>query len=200
MPLIARDRSQVSAELKQGPSFRQRRLSTPSPTGSCHPDYPSSDSASPSRPSVDMFSCSLGRAVRTVPSSTITARAAPSASITAIRPLTQRARQRQPGHQRRHSSSKTSIPPDGSKVVAPAQRATSTGRTTRKKSKDATAPADIKNQPFSKQYPHLPSVPSTQHLHPQGMILELPSGLLLELTKRQMSTYHLSFLCTDPFP
>ncbi|QDS75912.1 hypothetical protein FKW77_002742 [Venturia effusa] len=118
-----------------------------------------------------MFSCSLGRAVRTVPASAITARAAPSASITAIRPLTECTRQRQPGHQRRHSSSKTSIPPDGSKVVAPTQRTTSSGRTARKKSKDATAPADTQNQPFSKQYPHLPSVPSTQHLHPQDVNL-----------------------------
>src|ERR1700712_305383 len=111
-----------------------------------------------------MFSCSLGRVVRTVPASTITARAPSASSITAIRPLTQCTRQRQPTHQRRHSSSKTSIPPDGSKVVAPAQRATTTGRTTRKKNKDATAPADTQNQPFSKQFPHLPSVPSTQHL------------------------------------
>ncbi|KAE9980455.1 hypothetical protein EG327_006557 [Venturia inaequalis] len=119
-----------------------------------------------------MFSCSLGRAVRTVPASAIAARAAPSASsITAIRPLTQCTRQHQPGHQRRHSSSKTSVPPDGSKVVAPAQRAASTGRTTRKKSKDAMAPANIQNQPFSKQYPHIPSVPSTRHLRAEDVNL-----------------------------
>ncbi|TID18471.1 Saccharopine dehydrogenase [Venturia nashicola] len=122
-----------------------------------------------------MFSSSLGRAVRTVPASAISARAAraaPSApSITAFRPLTQCTRQRQSGHQRRHSSSKTSIPPDGSKVVAPAQRATSTGRTTRKKSKDATAPRNDQNQPFSIQYPHIPSVPSTKHLRPQDVTL-----------------------------
>lgn len=122
-------------------------------------------------PLVDMFSCSLGRAVRAVPASTITSLAPSAASITAIRPLTQCTRHRQPSHQRRHSSSKTSIPPDGSKVVAPAQRATSTGRATRKKNKDATAPTDTQNQPFSKQYPHLPSVPSTQHLHPKGMMV-----------------------------
>lgn len=148
-----------------------------------------------------MFSCSLGRAVRTVPASAIAARAAPSASsITAIRPLAQCTRQHQPGHQRRHSSSKTSIPPDGSKVVAPAQRAASTGRTTRKKSKDAMAPANIQNQPFSKQYPHIPSVPSTRHLRAEGTAPDLSSVVVLQLTDWQMSTFHLSSLSTDPSP
>jgi hypothetical protein len=134
-------------------------------------------------PSVDMFSCSLGRAVRTVPASTIASRTPSASSITAIRPLTQSTRQRQPTHQRRYSSSKTSIPPDGSKVVAPAQRATTAGRTTRKKNKDAAAPADTQNQPFSKQFPHLPSVPSTQHLHPKGTVLKLRICLLFRLIR-----------------
>jgi hypothetical protein len=83
------------------------------------------------------------------------------------RPLLQTA-----AHQRRYSSSKTSIPPDGSKRTAPSQTASGTsGRISRRKSKEPALPADIdaRNLPFSKQYPNLPSVPSTQHLRLEGM-------------------------------
>ncbi|KAF2669968.1 hypothetical protein BT63DRAFT_439120 [Microthyrium microscopicum] len=65
-------------------------------------------------------------------------------------------------HQRRYSSSKTSIPPNGSprtRSTAPSQQTTSstTGRVRGRKAK-----APIVESGFS----HLPSVPSTQHLHP----------------------------------
>ena len=50
----------------------------------------------------------------------------------------------------------------------------SSGRVGRRKSKSDAGLVGLSNnrgrsQPFSKQYPNLPIVPSTQHLHPSGM-------------------------------
>jgi hypothetical protein len=119
-----------------------------------------------------MFSTSVGRVVR----SSCTACSQPSLYIARLptpclaaasrsKPLIQRS------HQRRHSSSKASIPPDGSKGSTPSAQPTSSGRVGRRKSKDApstAAPTDTTNQSFAKQYPNLPRVESTQHLHPKG--------------------------------
>ncbi|KAF2424226.1 hypothetical protein EJ08DRAFT_737156 [Tothia fuscella] len=112
-----------------------------------------------------MFSSSIGRVVRstcTTANSTasLTARG-PSSTLAAIKAVSQ------PSHQRRQSSSKTSIPPDGPKRAAPSQQASSsTGRISRRKAKEPAVVPNTRNQPFSKQYPHIPCVPSTAHLRP----------------------------------
>lgn len=69
-------------------------------------------------------------------------------------------------HQRRHSSSKASIPPNGASrgraAAAPAQQTStsSTGRVSRRKTKVAV---------IESRFARLPSVPSTEHLNEAGM-------------------------------
>ncbi|KAF2397767.1 hypothetical protein EJ06DRAFT_532763 [Trichodelitschia bisporula] len=116
-----------------------------------------------------MFSISLGRAVRTVCSAP-----SPCSAVTRSPAVTFITLAKPPqGHQRqrRNSSSKaSSAPPDGSKRSTPSQQATSgSGRLGRRKTKEAVVPLDSMNLPFSKQYPNLPSVPSTQHVHPSDI-------------------------------
>lgn len=80
-------------------------------------------------------------------------------------------------HQRRHSSSKPSCPPHGSRgahtqpASTPARATTegekrAIGRHARRRAKEAAAESVTgeKDDAFS----YLPSVPSTQHLHPGG--------------------------------
>ena len=123
-----------------------------------------------------MFSTSVGRVVRSTctacsQTSLLTARSTSTClAAAASKPLSQRT------HQRRQSSSKASIPPDGSRRSAPSTQQTSgsSGRVGKRKTKEATTlPTDNRNQPFSKQYPNLPRVDSTQHLHQSGISIQL---------------------------
>lgn len=115
-----------------------------------------------------MFSTSVGRVVRSTCAACsqptlLTARSIAAAS----KPLAQRS------HQRRQSSSKASIPPDGARRSTPStqQTSNSSARVGRRKSKhvsSTTAPVEKQNQTFAKQYPNLPRVESTSHLLPKG--------------------------------
>ena len=158
----------------------QTTLSTPQ-------DYcTASNSSSFRSPSVDMISFSIARVARSASCSPSNVRAGSFAATSqayhcAIRPVKQ--------HQRRLSSSKASIPPNGSprsRSSAPSQQqpsAPASGRTRGKKAKALI---------WESQFGHLPSVPSTQHLHPAGecFVMHLIFALL---TSMQTSMCHLSF-------
>ena len=115
----------------------------------------------------DMFSTSVGRVVRSTCSACSPPARLSARSSSACLAATNRS------HQRRPSSSKASIPPDGSRrsTASDQQTSTSTSRVGRRKAKDTTSASPVtesRNQPFAKQYPNLPRVDSTQHLHPSG--------------------------------
>lgn len=112
-------------------------------------------------------------------------------------------------HQRKHSSSKTpSSPKDDSRAIttpteAPTKEAKpgpkdSTEkrpgtRISRRKSKDG--PQDVTGKPRNELTLSLPSVPSTTHLHPSGMLCPLLFffSKSVHLTYFEISTYPLSF-------
>lgn len=145
-----------------------------------------------------MISSSLGRLFRatwpTTASSTCPVAARAAAAST--RPLSGNAK----GHQRRHSSSKTSRSADGVKAVSPSrpsqqgqeeQEAVSQrGRVARRRSKTTSAPQ------VDDTFANLPSVPPTDHLHPHGTI----QCVLLEVNLDLTSARHqpLILLLTPP--
>jgi hypothetical protein len=130
----------------------------------------------------EMFSFSLGRIVRTGTSHSIskpiTHRVWTDSIAASPLPVLRRT------HQRRHSSSKPSSPPDGgsrsldtpaeatSKGTSPASKQDgdkrSTTRMGRRKSRDASVETAAKTK--DETMLNLPSVPSTQHLHPHGTL------------------------------
>lgn len=118
-------------------------------------------------------------------------------------------------HQRKNSSSKTSSPPKDepraittpaeapskeTKPVAvkegPAEKRPST-RISRRRSKDVLQEAASKKNDESQL--NLPSVPSTQHLHPIGILSSLPQPPVTQLTSIP-SRYSCSILLLDPPP
>lgn len=158
-----------------------------------------------------MFSTSIGRVARSSAASSchnsLIARCPATAASTQLTAVS--ARQSDRSHQRRHSSSKASIPPDGNKRTPSKERevaGASSGRVGRRKSKSDAGLVGLSNnrgrsQPFSKQYPNLPIVPSTQHLHPSGMSSRVyrphyPDCQITNCT--QTSRYHPSSHATAP--
>ena len=114
------------------------------------------------RRTVPRLSCSLSSS----PSSHIRSRIAPIIS-----------------HQRRNSSSKPSSPPNGDspqvpaaptdapvKETAPSSRKRSWSRSGRTKSREGSSKAALTAAADAQAFAGLPSVPSTHHLHRQGML------------------------------
>ena len=160
-----------------------------------------------------MFASSLGRVVRSSPSHSLSssftswASTNPGAAST-VPTLCRR-------HQRRQSSSKTSNPPDGGprtlgapagstgKDAAPATKPNNekntTGRLGRRRSKDVAVETLAKAKDDAAL--NIPSVPSTQHLHPHGNATFLSAETAASrLTLSQISKSPPSSPSTAPYP
>lgn len=130
-----------------------------------------------------MFNTSLRRVARTCPCTSLSVRPTPPsshASITAT--FTTRS------HQRRNSSSKPPVPPNNGTPPIPTTSVKQVGapRTDKRPGADSrlskrkvakgekTEPAKQKDDNYNEWTRSLPSVPSTQHLNPKGMLFRSP--------------------------
>src|SRR5215471_6385283 len=120
-----------------------------------------------------MFSSSIRRVART-PTSSLPGTARPSTGVTAVSSTALVSR----GQERRYSSSKPPVPPsDGSRGIDTSSQAPAKG--VGPSNKDSSEKREVRavkrrgkdngsSRPKYDPFPNLPSVPSTQHLHPQG--------------------------------
>ena len=149
-------------------------------------------------PLLEMFTSSIGKVGRSGPaiarplSVAFSAQAHSPKAVAAAphRPLSYRS------HQRRHSSSKSSGPSNGgSRGITAAQRSTaatspssspaaqtpgvekrSSGRAERRATKDVVTPLSSGSKEKFETLRSLPSVPSTNHVHPAGRYLVADDG------------------------
>ena len=108
---------------------------------------------------------------------------APGVQSTTTRSINPRA------HQRRLSSSKTSrsSKTDARAISAPTNEVAARSTETSKVSRSEDNPHELRSNGQGKCQAHLPSVPSTQYLHPTGKLVLLLVAFLIMLTISQRS-------------